>query len=202
MNTNQKRILAVMMVAVAGMLVYPPFHLIAKDGRILNMGYGWIFAPPEFGYFEPTVDVSMLLMQWVGVLVTGGIAVLLAKTSTSVSQPSDVPNQPSEGRQEIQERLGDDTVGFQEQPSVWVYAIHFIALALAVPLVKNGAGLDGAIPIVAGCALAVWLSKLTVGRIYALNITQSRRTTVLWLLPIAYVVLYVFLYYVLASVTR
>jgi len=76
MNTTQERILIAVILLVAGMLLYPPFQRVASNGATYNMGYGWIFDPPGR---DATVNVAILLMQWVGVLVVGGLGFFLAK---------------------------------------------------------------------------------------------------------------------------
>lgn len=65
--------IAVTAVFVA-MIAYPPFHVVGINGVVFNMGYGWIFDPPQRGYMTATVNISMLLTQWIGVLVVGVIA--------------------------------------------------------------------------------------------------------------------------------
>jgi len=60
------------------MIIYPPFNVVNK-GVVLNMGYGWVFDPPKRGYMTATVNISMLLIQWLGVLVVGGIVFFLSK---------------------------------------------------------------------------------------------------------------------------
>jgi hypothetical protein len=82
MNASQKRILIAMIVIIVGMLLYSPFHVVANNGTIFNMGYDWITDPPKRGYIAATVNVAMLLIQWVGVFVVGGLAFFLAKTPT------------------------------------------------------------------------------------------------------------------------
>lgn len=72
------------------MLLYPPFHVVANNGRVFNMGYDWITDPPRRGYLAATVNVAMLLIQWVGVLVVGGLAFFLAKTPTDPRLSSSV----------------------------------------------------------------------------------------------------------------
>lgn len=84
MNTNQKRILIAVIVLVAGMLLYPPFQRVTSNGATSNMGYGWIFEPPGG---NATVNVSILLIQWIGVLVVGGLGFFLAKESSPSNSP-------------------------------------------------------------------------------------------------------------------
>lgn len=84
MHTNQKRILIAVIALVAGMLLYPPFQRVASSGAISNMGYGWIFEPPGG---NATVNVSILLIQWIGVLVVGGLGFFLAKESSPSNSP-------------------------------------------------------------------------------------------------------------------
>lgn len=64
------------------MLIYPPFQRISRYGITSNVGYNWIFSSPIPGSINPTVNVPMLLIQWVGVLIVGGISFFLANNST------------------------------------------------------------------------------------------------------------------------
>lgn len=57
------------------MLLFPPFHRGYQGGSI-NMGYSFIFSPPEV---ISTVNTGMLFMQWIGALILGGIAFFLLK---------------------------------------------------------------------------------------------------------------------------
>lgn len=88
MSQNQKRILMVVLAIVAAMFVYPPFQVINNNGMAFNMGYGWIFDSPKRGSIIANVNVPMLLIQWVGVLIVGGIAFFLAKGSPEVQRAS------------------------------------------------------------------------------------------------------------------
>lgn len=81
MSQNQKHILMAVLAIVAAMLVYPPFQVIANNGTVFNMGYGWIFDSPKRGGVIANVNVPMLLIQWVGVLIVGGITFFLVKSS-------------------------------------------------------------------------------------------------------------------------
>jgi hypothetical protein len=64
--------------------------LFANNGVVLNMGYGWIFDPPKRGLITSTVNVSMLLIQWFGVLLVGGIVFFIGKTSSEAPLSSKV----------------------------------------------------------------------------------------------------------------
>jgi hypothetical protein len=74
----QRIILAVVAIFFVVMFVYPPFQVIGNNGSVFNMGYGWIFEPPKRGNIGASVNVPMLLVQWVGVLVVGGLAFALS----------------------------------------------------------------------------------------------------------------------------
>lgn len=75
MNENQKKILIAVAAFVIGMLLYPPCYTATGSGRRFS-GYSWIFDRPI--YCE-TVDVVLLVVQWLGVLIVGGIAFVLFK---------------------------------------------------------------------------------------------------------------------------
>ena len=76
MNEAQKNVLKVAGAAILGMLIYPPFQAFLGKGVITNMGYSWIFDPPELGTSSivGTVNHLQLLIQWVGVLIIAGLA--------------------------------------------------------------------------------------------------------------------------------
>jgi hypothetical protein len=63
------------------MLAYPPFQLIMHNGVIINMGYDWIFDPPNRGSIVASVNLAMLLVQWIGILLVGSIVYFLIKNS-------------------------------------------------------------------------------------------------------------------------
>lgn len=44
---------------------------------VVSQRYGWIFAPP----YMATVDIGLLVTQWIGVLIIGAIAYFLFKDS-------------------------------------------------------------------------------------------------------------------------
>ena len=77
MNEKQKMVLIVAACFVVAMLLYPPFHIIWTEGRVVGTGYSWIFNPPEYA----TVDSGLLLMQWLAVLMVGAMAYLFFKDS-------------------------------------------------------------------------------------------------------------------------
>lgn len=79
MNDNQKVVLVVVITAIAAMLLFPPFHLRGMYATI-NLGYGFLFSPPS--YYDGTlgaVDIGMLITQWLGVLILGGIVFYMFK---------------------------------------------------------------------------------------------------------------------------
>lgn len=79
MNHRQRLILIVSAVLVALMLIYPPFQLMGR-----GMGYSWIFSPPEDA---ATINNGQLLMQWMAVVLIGGISFVLSKDDASSNSP-------------------------------------------------------------------------------------------------------------------
>lgn len=83
LNWHQKAILVVIAAVLIGMLIYPPFHAQLPAGAVLNLGYSWIFEPPTaphpYKHLVGTVNVGMLITQWLGVLLVGGILVLFIR---------------------------------------------------------------------------------------------------------------------------
>jgi hypothetical protein len=68
------------------MILYPPFELNYPGLPVLNMGYHWIFTPPRIEIFNASVKISMLLMEWAGVLIVGGLAILLSRGRSAISE--------------------------------------------------------------------------------------------------------------------
>ena len=69
MNKKQRWVLFVSAAVVILMLLFPPFHFPIRE-RAFNAGYGCLFDPPED---RPTVNTGMLLVEWVAVILAGGI---------------------------------------------------------------------------------------------------------------------------------
>ncbi len=78
MNIKQKGVLVAVIVVVIAMLFYPPYHELWSSGGYINVGYSWIFKPPK-NFEYASVNVPMLLAQWVGVLIVGGIGFFIVK---------------------------------------------------------------------------------------------------------------------------
>lgn len=76
MNEMQRKVLIVVAILVVAMLLYPPYSMQNEWGSKVQIGYTWLFE----GYAYSSVDVAMLFTQWIGVLIVGGIAFLLART--------------------------------------------------------------------------------------------------------------------------
>ena len=86
MNGKQKTISIVVIAIILAMLLFPPFQTKLPTGAIENLGYGLIFHPPVFelrypsrGDLTGTVDIGLLITQWLGVLIVGAIAYFLVK---------------------------------------------------------------------------------------------------------------------------
>lgn len=81
-NRRQKVILSTIIAIITFTLLFPPFHFPGMHGSILNTGYGFLLTPPMSSsasdYFS-SVNIGMLLTQWFGVLIIGGIAFFLNK---------------------------------------------------------------------------------------------------------------------------
>ena len=80
MNENQKKVCQAIVIAIVAMTLYPPFHFQGLNGVVLNLGYGWLLDPPHYsGTILGSVNIGMLLMQWLGVLIVGAIGFFLFK---------------------------------------------------------------------------------------------------------------------------
>ncbi len=77
MNEKQKKVLIAVAAVILGMLLFPPFHVTVTGGVVVWNGYSWIFGPSD--YPQATVNIALLITQWIGVLIVGGIACFLLK---------------------------------------------------------------------------------------------------------------------------
>lgn len=78
MNEIQRKLLIAVGVVVLAMLLYPPYRIFGVGGgstSVIQTGYAFLFSLPH----RATVDAITLLVQWVGVLITGAIAFFLLK---------------------------------------------------------------------------------------------------------------------------
>lgn len=72
MNAGQKLILKICALIILAMMIYPPYQLLGR-----GMGYHFVFTGAD--HRQATIDGGLLLVQWVGVCLIGGIAYLLAR---------------------------------------------------------------------------------------------------------------------------
>ena len=86
MNKKQKTVLIVVAVVVIAMLIFPPFQGKLPTGAVQSFGYSLIFDAPTLEFYRGgrveltgTVDIALLLTQWLGVLIVGAIAFFILK---------------------------------------------------------------------------------------------------------------------------
>lgn len=78
MSETQRKVLIGVGAIVLAMLIYPPYRIYGygvSSNTVIESGYAFLFELPD----RATVDVTTLLVQWVGVLIVGAIAFFLLK---------------------------------------------------------------------------------------------------------------------------
>ena len=93
MNKHQKQVLILCAVILLGMLLFPPFQAQVR-GTVFNLGYHFLAQPPHRGSVPASVNVQMLVVQWVGVALLGAIALLLLKGPPGAGAPAAGSHQP------------------------------------------------------------------------------------------------------------
>ena len=79
-NRRQKVILSAIIAIITLTILFPPFHFSGMNGIVANTGYSFLLTPPEVNSSTfSSVNIAMLLTQWFGVLIIGGIAFFLNK---------------------------------------------------------------------------------------------------------------------------
>ncbi len=76
MNDKQKIVIVAAGTLMLAMLLFPPFELIRQNAT-LNQGYGFLFSPPYSGL--ATVNLKLLILQWIVLLVVAAIGWYLIK---------------------------------------------------------------------------------------------------------------------------
>lgn len=87
LNKHQKLVCIVAMVLVSFTGLYPPFHIQLPNGFIYNLGHGWLWAPPVLSQIAAlpnaasysSIDTSLLITQWLGIVIVAAITLLLLK---------------------------------------------------------------------------------------------------------------------------
>jgi len=133
MNKNQKIVLAVVAIAIVLMLAFPPFYA-ETETRTFNEGYSFILDPPTR---HSNVNIGLLLVQWVGVLILGGLAwILTGYTRTlfveniikEIKSKEPTPKAEQMPNYQAIKKLIKTTKSFAKTPLVYVY------LLLATPI--------------------------------------------------------------------
>ena len=83
MNKKQRNILIVGLIIAAGMILYPPWMEISPNDDFLNLGYAFLFSPPESenlpSDYLKFVVWNRLGAQLAGLAVLTGATYLFAK---------------------------------------------------------------------------------------------------------------------------
>jgi hypothetical protein len=174
MNRNQRIAIAVGASVVLLMLIVPPFHVQIRD-TTFNMGYAFILDPPKRGYITASVNVGMLLVQWVGTLLLTALAFFMLKSSENVSGGLAAPasSRLSEPlRHEVPRDQSKSFLGGQHHPwrrffartvdvsTIGLVLLIFLAFASGATIPTRAEGFAKALdnPIIAGFLLYLfWL---------------------------------------------
>lgn len=78
MNPTQKTILVIAALISICMLLYPPFYITIRTSDI-NMGYHFLLDPPSRGANVASVNVPLLLSQWLITVVCAGVGFFVTK---------------------------------------------------------------------------------------------------------------------------
>ena len=86
LNTRQRAMLILVIALIIGLLMFPPFVAKLPSGATENLGHGFIFHPPihqlaypNRGDLTGSVDIGVLITEWLGVLIAGAVSFLLFK---------------------------------------------------------------------------------------------------------------------------
>jgi len=73
MNDKQRYVVIGAAVAVALTTLFPPFHIALRAGMFTNMGYHFLFSPPQRSDdYVGSVTVELLLIEWAAIALVSG----------------------------------------------------------------------------------------------------------------------------------
>ncbi len=78
MNDYQRYVCIAVAVIIALMLLFPPWFIV-RGSITQGLGHSFLFDPPRAGSRYGYVNVATLMLQWVGVLIIGGILFFIVK---------------------------------------------------------------------------------------------------------------------------
>lgn len=73
MNSQQRKILKGALAAVVTALAFPPFVLIRGAGMTEGIGFGFILSWPQIHGDTGTVDVALLIAEWLGIGIVAAV---------------------------------------------------------------------------------------------------------------------------------
>ncbi len=78
-NTKQRRIAIATLAVIVLSLAFPPFDMHLQNGVVTNLGYAFIFSPPDWRGLVGSVDVGMLAAEWLAAVLVGATLCWLHK---------------------------------------------------------------------------------------------------------------------------
>lgn len=70
-NMKQRRIAMASLAAIILCLAFPPFEIHLQGGIVSNLGYAFIFNPPQWRDLVGSVNVAVLVSEWLVVAIVG-----------------------------------------------------------------------------------------------------------------------------------
>ena len=200
MNQIQRYIMVAVITILVAMIAYPPFHSVFANGAVSNKGYHWIFRPPDMA----TVNVSMLLIQWIGVLVVGGIAFFLTKGTSlppgSSHNQSTVATPPISNIRKAKDRKDKDkSRGISRTPLSILFGTCGAIIGRNVAIIigfstPTDAGVKVVIFMAIGLAMGAFIGSMIITSINSKLIPRSRGVLLAWGAALVGVVVYFILF--------
>lgn len=74
-NDKQKKVMFAVCATILVTMIFPPYRRF-DDGLLTRSGYDFIF---NIGW-RSVIDVNQLMVQWLGILIVGGIALVILRS--------------------------------------------------------------------------------------------------------------------------
>jgi len=88
MNHSRRLILWGALASVVAALLFPPFHYVGGAGYTIGLGFGFLLSWPQYQGMHGTIDVAMLLAEWLAIAIAAGI--LWKLKSGNHTHPADI----------------------------------------------------------------------------------------------------------------
>ena len=170
MNGRQRRVLQILAVILVAMILFPPVR--TGYGYFTDESYAFIFALP----FRSSVNVGLLLVQWLFAGAVGGIAFILAREAKNASMLSPAMQPPIAAEHDYWKKFQKLRISFW---TYWACQVIAVLAALATTEGRDPAKTLGGILLFASMIVYVASFWYYIAQIVGLA-RSAGRSRIVW----------------------